>query len=147
MLADEPSAFCAQGQSSSSILVTGTSLQEGAKHNLGVHARFSDVSISWARLLCARFLRDYLSLFPVPQLLDLDASEMTLPLAQLTVMVEQPQPILMLHHRMMCRPPHNRLQQSAAVREWPIRRVARRVGDVMRIAGRVREIVRPVVLV
>jgi len=72
---------------------------------------------------------------------------MTLPLAQLAIMVEQPQPLLVLHNRVVRRPPHHRLQQPPPVREGPVRRVSGRISDIVGVAGRVGKVVDAILLV
>lgn len=62
-------------------------------------------------------------------------------------MVKQIPLALKLGNRMVRRPAQHRLQDPPAIRERPERAVARGVHQVVRVAGRVREVVLPAVLV
>ena len=62
-------------------------------------------------------------------------------LAQLAVMVEQVRPALKLHNRVMRRPAQHGLEDPAAVRERAQGAVTDAVGEEVRVARRVREVV------
>ena len=88
-----------------------------------------------------------LAVLIVEDLLGLDGPQMVHPAAELAVMIEEVRFALVLDNGMMRRPPEHRLQDPAPVREGPKGTIPRGVAQIVRVAGRVGEVVRAVALV
>lgn len=92
-------------------------------------------------------LSNNLPVLVVKQLLDLHRPQVVDTSAELAVVMEQPQPPLELNNGVVRRPPQDRLQDPAGIRERTRGTRPRGVAEVVRVTRRVAEVVRPVLLV